>query len=328
MFTAARFAAEHALRTFPLFAVDVHLCVVTLAIGNDSPDAADLGGFFGYWPVLAIFAAFFVYLPTYVSTRSVGSALRDALNALGYFVAVSLLRAKPVKFLGAAGDTLAYTVGPVLLVACFAVPFAYYFNAARSLDRGRITRALARQVSDDAELTSSTVHSVSAAVKGEASHVASLAAAVLHMTRRHAPVPELMLHLLVVSLAISDGECEHVHLNTFAVYWALLLAACGARRFANALASPIAGRGERYAYACGEAALATLHLFALTLLRAKPIKCYTHVGLALAYGTSVPALVATLLLSIGSTYLYLRNYSHAQLLELNAQDVGLVNKQS
>ena len=164
----------------------------------------------------------------------------------------------------------------------------------------------------------------SAGPEGEAaptySYPVVLGTAVVLQTRQKTAVAALLVHWLVVSLAIGSDECASANLTAFAVYWACLLLAAAAWRFVTVRHLALTGTSpaERITLALGESLLTTVHLFAVVLLRAKPVKCYTGVGMTLAYAVAPALLMLVHALMLCTEYVRLRTLAPAQLMRLSA----------
>lgn len=323
-----------ASRTFPLLAIELFLIVVNWDIGNRSCADTDVAGFLGsWWSVLAALAFFSGFLPQWSASAAAHWACVDGMCSTLYFVAMSWMRAKPWKCIGgSAGDALAYTYGPLLLCAQYAVPFCIGLAVSQRMSRHRrheYTRCDFgaavdgddddEQNSHDPERQLRTHHHEDAAAVVATSAPVLLCSAVWQYTRTNVSQFSIVSHYLMTSLVIGDDDCAHTNMSMFSIYLVMLLISAAVARVVTSLRIAKqngASSAEHGAMACWDAMLSVAHLFAMVLIRAKPIKCYEHGGLQLAYAVSAPLLLLTHALAVASGYLRLRQLNPAQLRQL------------
>lgn len=158
--------------------------------------------------------------------------------------------------------------------------------------------------------------------------------------RNKAPVAAILIHYLVVSTLIHDGLCDPTAMVSpessrvlFYIYLACLHALVFGHAFYVAYRARFGASGgraparrlhnvsprERTVYALLVGLETTTLLFAVVMLRAKPLACFGgNSTLALAYATAVPLLILMQLLAAGTSYLMVRNYSLQNVYALTA----------
>jgi hypothetical protein len=349
----SRFSLIHQLatRNFPLGAVELMLCTVTLAIGNRVCDDIQLDEFVAYWSVLCVLAFASGALTGWTLrvrrahrslARHLLSVLADGVQATLYFVAISLCRAKPFECAAEGGHIIAHRVGPSLLIAIYASSIGYYtwriVSSKPHLDDDQIesfvsmTPVTTTAPTEEAALATANkeMEQVLAKKTNEQQYTLTLLSSVaLHM-RKKVPLMAIVFHFVVVALFVRtsggpnndvDDACNDTNYRPtlFALYLAAIMTVTFVRGCVRGLATQLghaSSRSERVAYALSEGLLSALLLFAFVLMRAEPIKCLEHGGLALAYATSVPLLLLAHALALVSSYLLLRTYSLSALQQL------------
>lgn len=325
-------ADELASRHVPVFFLQLYLATITLWLGGTECDADVMDGFWGVWPVFLAASWLGGMYTSWYSRAGAGQtfsqraawSLLESLQSPLYFIAFSFARAKPFKCIPGHGDSLAYTVAPVMLVVLYLGSIAYYYGIVRRLEPSAVDKFNRMDVNGSGSENVAPLvpdGDISAVGRGTGpgaafTHATLLGRATAALVRRKIPLTMILVHFLVVSLAIPGDACQDGHTGWFTGYYVTLALCVAAFRYAMSRRVRTGFTGvERQVWAMSEALQSVLYFTVFVLLRGKPVKCFSA-GLALAYATSVPLLIATNMYAVAASYLWLRSYTVDQLVDM------------
>lgn len=346
MLLNAVIAHATAAKYFPLLIVELYLVGISIWINDATCDETNMTTFISVWSALCCAAFIIGFTSGYIArwhvdagimsrTRRALSCIMDGLMNAMFFVAISMVRAKPWKCFPQEGSLQSYVIGPIALLVMYVGSLVHAYLWIRKLDNRHSWQIISGDINnedvnvggvggdgDDVEVE---VQQTTTAADNDNHNVNDdvtlLFSIVILQTRQKVNVSLMILHFLVVAVVIGETPCRDLAGTElwFIAYIAGILSTAFGFRFWRVMQMKLTSnvsRCEHRWFALCEAVITTIHLFSVILMRAKPIKCYGYVGFEMAYTSAVPILLATHAIGLIMTYMWMRMSTRRELIEL------------